>query len=49
MEEGRRRWVAEHHQLLVHWFCARKGLYPAWDKALKMIADELVELSLTLA
>jgi hypothetical protein len=48
VERGRRRWLTEHRQLLTHWFYLRKGLYPAGDEALRIFADELMELSLTL-
>ena len=49
VERGRRRWLTENRDLLARWFYLRKGLYPAGDEALGMFADELMELSLTLA
>lgn len=49
MEKGRHRWLNENRQLLASWFYLKKGLYPAGDEALEMFADELMELSLTLA
>ena len=49
VEKGRHRWLNENRQLLASWFYLKKGLYPAGDEALEMFADELMELSLTLA
>jgi hypothetical protein len=49
LERGRRRWLTENRHLLARWFYLRKRLYPADDEALGMFADELMELSLTLA
>jgi hypothetical protein len=49
VDRGRRRWMTEHRQLLEYWFYREKGLYPAGDEALGIFADELMELSLTLA
>jgi hypothetical protein len=46
---GRKRWMTEHRQLLAYWFYKEKGLYPAGGEALGIFAEELMELSLTLA
>ncbi len=49
VERGRNRWMTEHRQLLAYWFYREKGLYPAGDEALGIFADEIMELSLSLA
>ena len=49
VERGRKRWMTEHRQLLAYWFYWEKGFYPVGDQALGIFADELMELSLTLA
>lgn len=49
VEQGRKRWLTEHRDLLAHWFYRQKGLYPAGEEALEMFVDELMELSHTLA
>jgi hypothetical protein len=48
VEQGRRRWLTEHRQVLTHWFYMKKGFYPAGDEALGIFADELMDLSLSL-
>ena len=49
VEQGRKRWLTEQRDLLAYWFYREKGLYPAGEEALGMFADELMELSRTLA
>ncbi len=49
VESGRKRWLTEKRRLLAYWFYREKGLYPAGDEALRMFADELMELSRALA
>ena len=49
VERGRCWWMTENRRLLAYWFYREKGLYPAGDEALRIFADEIMELSFSLA